>query len=121
MNAPNEYRKIDTALEPEESWYHVPPIPGHVIMNLSNALHNLSNGLLNSGKHRVVTPPGDRGKHERIRVLLVARPEESTPMETLKSSKITRTGSHLDDEWTAGEWGAEKVTRFLTLMDTARG
>ena len=40
-NAPNEYKKIDTALEPEESWYHVPPIPGYVIMNLGDTFHIL--------------------------------------------------------------------------------
>ena len=120
-NAPNEYKKIDTALESEDSWYYVPPVPGHVIMNLGDALHILTNGLLGSGKHRVVTPPGGQGMHERISVLLVARPEESTPMKTLKSPLITRPGHYLDGDMTAGEWGAEKVRRVLGLMDAAKG
>ncbi|KAF2135261.1 uncharacterized protein K452DRAFT_293354 [Aplosporella prunicola CBS 121167] len=117
--APNEYRRIDTALEDEESWQFVRPLPGHVIMNLGDALHILTNGLLNSGKHRVVTPPGRQALHDRISVLLVARPEESTQMRTLPSPLLPP-GNYLPTDMTAKEWGQEKVIRVLRLMDNAK-
>jgi isopenicillin N synthase-like dioxygenase len=118
-NAPNEYKRLDTELDPEESWFYVPPIPGHVIMNLGDVMHIMTNGLLNSGKHRVVTPPGLQGKHQRLSVLLVARPWEEAKMRTV-DSPLVRPGQYLDTEQTAKEWGKEKVLRIIGLADKAK-
>lgn len=119
-DATNEDKKSDTALESESSWYYVPPVAGHVIMNLGDALTIFTNGLLCSGKHRVVTPPGDQSKFDRISVLLVARPDWSTPMRSLKSPLIPP-GEYLEGETVrAKEWAAEKVLRVIRLMEKAK-
>ena len=118
-NAPNEYKRLDTELDPEESWFYVPPLPGNVIMNLGDVMHIMTNGLLNSGKHRVVTPPGVQGKHQRLSVLLVARPWAEAKMRTV-GSPLVRPGQYLDSDLTAREWGREKVLRIIGLADKAK-
>ncbi|KAK8024489.1 hypothetical protein PG993_012555 [Apiospora rasikravindrae] len=118
-NAPNEYKRLDTELDPEESWFYVPPLPGYVIMNLGDAMHIMTNGLLNSGKHRVVTPPGEQGKHQRLSVLLVARPWAEAKLRTV-DSPLVRPGQYLDSDLTAREWGREKVMRIIGLADKAK-
>ena len=118
-NAPNEYKRLDTELDPEESWFYVPPVPGHVIMNLGDVMHIMSNGLLNSGKHRVVTPPGPQTRHQRLSMLLVARPWEEAKLKTV-NSPLVRPGQYLDTDLTAKEWGKEKVLRIIGLADKAK-
>lgn len=46
----------DTDKKAEYSWYYVQPEPGNVIVNLGDVMVALSNGVLKSGKHRVVIP-----------------------------------------------------------------
>lgn len=45
------------------------PLPGHAIINLGDAMVMFSNGLLKSGKHRVVPAPGEQVHVDRCRVV----------------------------------------------------
>ncbi|KAF4629093.1 hypothetical protein G7Y89_g9055 [Cudoniella acicularis] len=54
----------DADEEPEANWYYVKPEPGHVVVDLGDVMAVLTNGVLKSGKHRVVTPPGPQGKFD---------------------------------------------------------
>jgi len=88
-------------------------------MNLGDVMHIMTNGLLNSGKHRVVTPPGSQEKYQRLSVLLVARPWEEAMMRTVNSPLVSP-GQYLDADQTAKEWGKEKVLRIIGLADKAK-
>lgn len=118
----NSTAQIDhTADEPEESWYFIPPKPGHVIMNLGDALTIFTNGLLKSGKHRVVAPPGKQAEFDRYCVLLSGRPQEDTPMRTFKSPKIPN-GEYLKgDTMSVKEWSVYEVLKTVNKMRRQNG
>jgi isopenicillin N synthase-like dioxygenase len=105
----------DSDKEPEDSWYYVKPEPGHVIVNMGDAMVILTNGVLKSGKYRVVTPPGHQGKFDRYSVLTNARPANGTLMRSLKSDVIPpETAEQLEEEpLTALEWSVKKVKAVL--------
>ena len=109
----------DVDRESETSWLHVKPEPGHAIMNLGDAMVVLPNGVLNAGRHRVVTPPGPQGGFHRYSVLIATRPANETLMRPLKSDVIPpetpeqRNGEDL----TALQWGMRKVRAILNRME----
>ncbi|KAH8817119.1 hypothetical protein F5884DRAFT_778492 [Xylogone sp. PMI_703] len=110
-----------TADEPEENWHYIPPKPGHVVMNLGDALTILTNGLLKSGKHRVVAPPGKQAEFDRYCVLLSGRPQEDTIMRTLDSPLIPR-GEYLKgDTMTTKEWSVYEVLKTVNKMRRQNG
>ena len=110
-----------TVEEADETWFFVPPKEGHVIVNLGLALQLLTNNVLNAGKHRVVTPPGDQAKHDRISVLISARPHEETPMRSLKSSRIPQEDVVEGNVLTAKEWGIGEVLKTVHNIRTNNG
>lgn len=110
----NSTASVDhTEEEPEDSWFFVPPISGHVIVNLGLAMEVLTNNVLHAGKHRVVTSPGEQAKYERISVLVSARPEENTPMRALKSPMIPPDNIKDEDTLIAKEWGIKQVLKTV--------
>lgn len=110
----NSTASVDhTEEEPEDSWFFVRPISGHVIVNLGLAMEVLTNNVLHAGKHRVVTPPGEQAKFERISVLVSARPEENTPMRALKSPKIPSDNIKDEAVLIAKEWGIGQVLKTV--------
>ncbi|PYH40873.1 2-oxoglutarate-dependent dioxygenase [Aspergillus saccharolyticus JOP 1030-1] len=107
-----------TVEEPEDTWFFVPPLPGHVIVNLGLVMEVLSGNVLRAGKHRVVTPPGPQGLHDRLSVLISARPEENTPMRALTSPKIPQKNPEDDpsggeEVLSAKEWGIQQVLKTV--------
>jgi isopenicillin N synthase-like dioxygenase len=110
----NSTASVDhTEEEPADTWFYVPPVPGHVIVNLGLAIQYLTNGVLNAGKHRVVTPPGEQGLHNRISVLVSARPREDFPMRAFKSPMIPP-GEFDDGEiLPAKQWGIKQVLKTV--------
>jgi isopenicillin N synthase-like dioxygenase len=102
-----------TVEEPEDTWLFVPPVPGHVIVNLGLVMQCFSNGILNAGKHRVVTPPGEQGQHDRYSVLISARPKEDTPIRAFKSPKIPTGEFEEGPVLTAKEWGIKQVLKTV--------
>ena len=65
-------------------WEYVKPIPGHAIVNLGDAMVTFTNGLLKSGKHRVIPAPGEQGNVDRYSVVYFVRPHDSVMMEPLE-------------------------------------
>jgi len=89
----------DTNKELKDSWYYIKPKPRHVIINLRNTMIVLTNRVLKSGKHRVITPPGPQGRFDKYRVLTNARPANDTLMRNLKSDIIPpKTAKQMDKE-----------------------
>ncbi|KAM3075715.1 hypothetical protein ACMFMG_007846 [Clarireedia jacksonii] len=105
----------DIDKESEDSWYYIKPEPGHVIVNLGDTMVVLTNGVLKSGKHRVVTPPGPQGKFNRYSVLTNARPKNDTLMRSLKSDIIPPESEEklAEEPLTALEWSVRKVRAIL--------
>ena len=121
-NSMNSMAVLDhTVDEPEDTWFYVPPVPGHVIMNLGNVMQIFSNGVLKSGKHRVVLPPGAQAMYDRYSVLITARPKEDTPMRSFKSPMIPE-GEQLDGEvLTAKQWGMQEVVKLVHKIRQENG
>ncbi|KAF1987406.1 Clavaminate synthase-like protein [Aulographum hederae CBS 113979] len=71
-------------------WNYVKPIPGHAICNLGDGMTKFSNGILNSGKHRVVPAPGAQGDYVRYSIVYFVRPTDETPLKVLDSPAIPK-------------------------------
>nr|XP_009799787.1 PREDICTED: feruloyl CoA ortho-hydroxylase 2-like [Nicotiana sylvestris] len=61
-------KKLDT-----ETWVHVPPIHGALVINIADALQIMSNGRYKSIEHRVMA----NGSNNRISVLIFVNPKPS--------------------------------------------
>jgi isopenicillin N synthase-like dioxygenase len=66
-----------------ERWVDATPPEGHVILNSGLMLERLSNGLIPSGWHRVVTPAG--ASSGRLSVVQFCHPRPSTVLQPLSS------------------------------------
>ncbi|KAJ5957960.1 oxidoreductase [Penicillium vulpinum] len=102
-----------------EGWRWVKPIPGHVIVNLGDALSILTNGVLKSGFHRVITAPGAQQPLDKYSVLLGYRPALVTKMTPLVSSVIPplTPKQQKDQVLTCEEWGAQRVHKVYTVLE----
>ncbi|XP_021749527.1 feruloyl CoA ortho-hydroxylase 2-like [Chenopodium quinoa] len=63
-----------------ESWVHVPPIPGALVINIGDALQIMSNGKYKSIEHRVIA----NGSKDRISIPLFVNPKPSKMIGPLK-------------------------------------
>ncbi|EAA66061.1 hypothetical protein AN0188.2 [Aspergillus nidulans FGSC A4] len=70
----------------DAEWQYVKPLPGHVIVNLGDAMVKFTNGLLRSNIHRVVSPPGDQADTTRFSLVYFSRPEDDVPLRRLEGS-----------------------------------
>ncbi|KAJ7452624.1 hypothetical protein FB451DRAFT_1409314 [Mycena latifolia] len=61
-----------------------PPLPGHAICNLGDAMAIFSGGILRSNIHRVVNPPGEQGSFPRYSLVYFMHPAD--PVETVHRS-----------------------------------
>lgn len=110
-----------TGKELEDTWLYVPPVPGHVLLSLGDAMQTLTNGVLKSGEHRVVSPPGEQGKHDRYSVLVSARPKEDTLMQSFHSPMIPPREQVEENTLTAKAWGMQRVLKALHNMRESHG
>lgn len=79
---------IDAETETEESWRWLKPQAGYAVVNLGDSMPILTNGVLASGRHRVVTAPGAQANLDRVCVLASSRPNWETPMKPFISPVI---------------------------------
>lgn len=97
-------------LSTNEEWLYVPPLPGHAIVNLGDALVKLSGGRLKSSTHRVITTPGLKQVTNRYSVVYFSRPENNVLMKNIVNDEDEGNGTVL----TVQEWGARRVKNFQT-------
>ncbi|KAI1432899.1 hypothetical protein GGR50DRAFT_553184 [Xylaria sp. CBS 124048] len=69
-------------------WLWVKPKRGCAIINLGDAAVKFTNGVLCSGRHRVVPAPGLQGKYPRFSVVYFVRPENSCIMKQMRGPGI---------------------------------
>lgn len=95
-------------LPPQETtaWKYVRPIPGHVIVNLGDAMVKLTRGLLRSNLHRVTYAPGTQADYARWSLAYLARPEDSGNMKGLDGSSVIPklAEGEVEDDVTMKEW-----------------
>ncbi|GAB7366747.1 hypothetical protein MBLNU230_g0702t1 [Neophaeotheca triangularis] len=77
-------------LEPDTPghWLWVRPRLGCAIVNLGDAAVRFTNGVLCSGRHRVVPAPGEQGLWPRFSVVYFVRPEDECVLEQLRGRGI---------------------------------
>lgn len=103
----------------ESDWRHVLPKPGHAVVNISDCLSMMTNGLLKSALHRVSTIPGC-AMPERYSLAYLMRPENQTVLRILDSALIPRAISSCShqDAMTSEAWIRKK---FAALRDRENG
>ncbi|KAI8237062.1 hypothetical protein K4K57_003277 [Colletotrichum sp. SAR 10_99] len=84
-------------------WTYVEPVPGYAIVNLGDAMTKFSNGVLNSGKHRVLPAPGEQGDFVRYSVAYFVRPEDDTVLKVLEAAGIPQWEGEKEPEKTFGQ------------------
>ncbi|KAI1637827.1 hypothetical protein F4809DRAFT_649626 [Biscogniauxia mediterranea] len=89
-------------------WLWVKPKKGCAIINLGDAAVKYTNGVLCSGRHRVIPSPGAQGKWTRYSVVYFVRPENKSTMEQLRGEGIPD-GPVEENPPTASEWIAKRA------------
>ena len=101
-------------LEPDTPghWLWVKPKSGCAIVNLGDAAVKFTNGVLCSGRHRVIPSPGEQGKWPRYSIVYFVRPEDDCQLKVLKGHGIPELdGGKEDAGMNARDW----------IMQQARG
>lgn len=88
---------------PRWLWVQPPP-PNHAIVNLGDATVKWTQGVLCSGRHRVVPAPGEQGKFDRYSVVYFVRPEDEAILKSLEAPGIPKIETGKQEEFTAKEW-----------------
>lgn len=96
-------------LSANKEWLYVPPLPGHAIVNLGDAMVKLSGGRFKSNTHRVVNAPGLQQVTDRYSVVYFSRPENTVEMKNLLLESEHENETHI---LTAQEWIARRVRNF---------
>lgn len=107
-------------------WRYVKPCPGSITVNIADALQFWTNGFLKSSVHRVVAPPPDQARFDRLGVMYFVRPGDRMDLSTVDSPVLRREGfynpEHDDQDGhaeqgkedkviTAGQWVRARVRR----------
>lgn len=103
----------------DDAWRWVKPMPGHVIVNLGDALSVLTNNVLKSGMHRVITGPGPQKSIDKYSVLLGYRPALTTPMAPLSSPIIPELTAAQKEApvLNCEQWGASRVSKVYNVLE----
>jgi isopenicillin N synthase-like dioxygenase len=104
---------------PETSWRWIKPVPGTAVVNLGDAMEVFTNKLLKSGLHRVIKAPSLQRTHDKYSVLIVARPEDSTPMRSFRSPVIPEDTEEQENApiYSSIEWGHNKIKALQDFID----
>ncbi|PVH96967.1 Clavaminate synthase-like protein [Periconia macrospinosa] len=79
-------------------WMFVEPQQDCAIVNLGDAAVRMSNGVLCSGRHRVITAPGEQGKLPRYSVVYFVRPNNECRVKALRGSGVPNMADDENDE-----------------------
>ncbi|KXL48149.1 hypothetical protein M433DRAFT_57562 [Acidomyces richmondensis BFW] len=93
-------------LEPDVpgEWLWVRPKKGCAIVNLGDAAVKFTNGVLCSGRHRVIPSPGEQGKWPRYSIVYFVRPTDHCKLKTLKGHGIPPADDQDEEGIEAREW-----------------
>ncbi|KAH9995343.1 putative oxidoreductase [Xylariaceae sp. FL0662B] len=99
-------------------WLWVRPKRGCAIINLGDAAVRFTNGVLCSGRHRVVPAPGAQGRWPRYSIVYFVRPEDRCPMRRLRGSGIPDGPEEPRGALTAKEWIWEQAKGLGNKYDS---
>jgi isopenicillin N synthase-like dioxygenase len=104
---------------PDAAWRWIKPVPGTAVVNLGDAMEVFTNKLLKSGLHRVIKAPGGQRAHDKYSVLIVARPEDNTPMRGFTSPVIPAATEEQKNApvYSSIEWGHNKIKALQDFID----
>ncbi|KAK3110554.1 hypothetical protein LTR53_015027 [Teratosphaeriaceae sp. CCFEE 6253] len=93
-------------LEPDVpgEWLWVKPQRGSAIVNLGDAAVKFTNGVLCSGRHRVIPSPGEQGVWPRYSIVYFVRPTDHSRLKTLKGHGIPEAEDQDEEGVEAKEW-----------------
>lgn len=100
------------SLEPDQpgEWQWVKPRRGCAIVNLGDASVRFTNGVLCSGRHRVVPAPGEQGMWPRYSVVYFVRPEDDCILKRLDGDGVPPLESGEEDgDVKASDWIMRQV------------
>jgi len=83
---------------PSNEWKWVKHVPGGITCNAADTLSFLSKGYIKSTVHRVVRPPADQAKLERLGLFYFVRPGNDVPMVPAPSPVLLREGYISEEE-----------------------
>ncbi|CDK26404.1 unnamed protein product [Kuraishia capsulata CBS 1993] len=97
-------------------WKYVDHRPGSLIVNIGDAMEFISGGYFKACLHRVVEPPQDQKRHDRIVLIYFCNPKDGTPLnpDFYESSKLKSLGYSKADKlknWediTFADWNTAK-------------
>lgn len=102
----------DEAANEGASWLWVKPKPNCAIVNLGDAAVKFTNGVLCSGRHRVVPAPAEQGKWPRYSIVYFVRPVNDCKLKTLKGHAIPEAGDEDEEGVNAQEWIFQQSERL---------
>ncbi|KAI0118641.1 Clavaminate synthase-like protein [Nemania sp. FL0031] len=92
----------------ESAWVWARPRPGHLIVNIGEAMSQWTGGVLRSSMHRVRHAPGLQRFVDKYSVVYLVRPERNASMKRLLNIDETG-GDEGDGNLTAWEWEVKKA------------
>ncbi|KAF3010187.1 hypothetical protein E8E14_009645 [Neopestalotiopsis sp. 37M] len=96
-------------------WLWVKPQKGCAIINLGDAAVKFTNGVLCSGRHRVIPSPGAQGKWPRYSIVYFVRPEDKTILKQLRGPGIP--DGPEEEGLTAADWIYRQAQGLGTKFD----
>jgi len=115
-------------LTKDGSWKWIRHMENAVLINVGDAIEFLSGGHYRATIHRVVQPPPDQQKYERLGVFYFATSNDDVKLVPLLQSPVLQRVSiirHCDDNDapTMEDWGRGRISAYgqTTLMKGAEG
>ncbi|KAK4634261.1 2-oxoglutarate-dependent dioxygenase [Fulvia fulva] len=98
----------------EGEWRWVKPKKNCAIINLGDAAVKFTNGVLCSGRHRVVPSPGEQGKWPRYSIVYFVRPNDDCNLKPLKGHGVPESDEQNAEGINAKEWIFMQTERLRT-------
>ncbi|GMM37994.1 hypothetical protein DASC09_053190 [Saccharomycopsis crataegensis] len=98
-------------------WRYVGHKPNALIVNIGDAMEFITGSYFKSSIHRVISPPEDQKKFERLVLIYFQTPKLTSVIDpdSLNSPKLQRLGYNTPEEWekcTFADWDEEKGRLF---------